>query len=215
MSEYGSFELGNVSEAQAGAKEGLSEEALQRLKANAAAIQAIRVEEKKSKQKDSAVANVLLQFLQDARYNHLFTLIAKLVSRNCPSIFILSIIALIHEPAKAEVQQYLAAEYSSKDMSEISLKTASAEQTDPVKIAILPWITDMQMVLAIHSEQILRSLLVDSKNIDGALLQLTIFCLQEHYKRFSRAANYNDIQPIALQLLHTVLIPYLAVLQKS
>src|SRR3989338_2538414 len=110
MSEFGGIDIGAPGEGIAGATdraapekrrpappEQLSEEAKQRFAAAAAAMAQIRREEKRSKKRDDQVARVILQFLAQDSNTHLFLLISRLVARDCPSIFILSIISLIDE----------------------------------------------------------------------------------------------------------------------
>lgn len=214
MSELGGFEFAGGQEGLSGAPEALSEEALARLQENAKAIAAIRKEEKQSKRRDTAVAHILVQFLNNKRYSHLFPLIAKLVARNCPSIFILSIIALIHKEAEAEVEKYLQKQFTDSERAEVEQKTTASSQELALNATVLEWLTKVQMVLASDPDGIIRPLLLDEKNIEGSVLQLTSFVLTEHFAAQGKKVAYNKVQPIALQMLHSVLSPYIADIQK-
>src|SRR3989338_6586098 len=105
MSEIGGIEIGSPSEGSGKAPEQLSEEAKQRFAAAAAAMKAIQREEKRSKKRDTRVARTIIQFLNDDRYAHLFVLISRLVARDCPSIFILSVPSLINDECATVVQE--------------------------------------------------------------------------------------------------------------
>src|SRR3989344_383470 len=97
MSEFGGSEIFPPGEGGSSAPEALSEAAKQRFAAAGAALKTFQREEKKSKKRDSRVARTIIQFLNDDRYAHLFVLISRLVARDCPSIFILSLLSLLNE----------------------------------------------------------------------------------------------------------------------
>src|SRR3989344_9696313 len=97
MSDFGGLDIGATQEGASNASEQLSEDAKARFAAAAGAMRQIRREEKKSKKKDDRVAQVIMKFLGNQQDAHLFTLISRLVARDCPSIFILAVISLIDE----------------------------------------------------------------------------------------------------------------------
>jgi len=196
------------------AQEGLSEEAKQRFAAAAAAMQRIRKEERKSKKRDDRVAQTIIQFLGSGQHAHLFILIARLVARDCPSIFILAVLSLIHDASREEADRY---------MQENGMDAPSAEQTqaialtkthddidDTSKAEIIAWVSRMQMALAIDATSILLRLMVDEKNIDGTVLQLATFVLQEHMRMHNREAPYEKVQPLTASILQTVFSPFMA-----
>lgn len=100
MSEFGGPDILGPSEGGSSAPEQLSEQAKQRFAAAAAAMQQIQREEKRSKKRDDQVAKAIVQFLGQDEHTHLFLLISRLVARDCPSIFILTILSLIHDAAE-------------------------------------------------------------------------------------------------------------------
>lgn len=213
MSEFGGIDIGAPGEGATGAPEQLSEEAKQRFSAAAAAMAQIRREEKRSKKRDDQVARVILQFLAQAGNTHLFLLISRLVARDCPSIFILSVISLIDEGSFVAVQEYLqetlqktARETVDEHMTLLKTGTLDAE-TNRV---LIEWITRMQMVMALDPERILVSLMLDEKNIDGTILQLATFVLQEFFLKQGKATPFDKVQPLSGSILQTVFEPFVA-----
>ena len=213
MSEFGGIDIGAPGEGAVGAPEELSEEAKQRFAASAAAMAQIRREEKRSKKRDDQVARCILQFLAQDNYTHLFLLISRLVARDCPSIFILSVISLIDEGSFVAVQEYLqetiqktAREAVDENTKLLKVGTLDAEMSR----ALIEWITRMQMVMALDPEKILMSLMIDEKNIDGTILQLTTFVLQEFFLKQGKATPFDKVQPLAGSILQTVFEPFVA-----
>jgi hypothetical protein len=215
MSELGSIDFGDAQGGVSSSAEGLSEEAVARLQANAAAIAAIRKQEKQTKKGDDAVVSLLLQFLNDAHYSHLFTLIARLIARNCPSIFILSIIALVHTLAAEEVERVLDRHFATETRKGITETALSQMQDLIVNERIVEWLTSVQMILSLNPDGIIRSLLLDEKNIDGSVLQLTAFIMADYFALQQKAVTYEQVQPVAMQLLQSILAPYISAIQKS
>lgn len=219
MSDFGDFELGPPQEGGEATKEGLSEDAKQRFAAAAAAMQALRREERKAKKKDDQVAKTIIQFLNDDRYAHLFTLISRLVARNCPSIFILGILSLVHEGCFRAVQEYFQ-EVGEKDAHEtveeniVLLKDHTLAKKS--NRALIDWITRLQVILSHDPERILRSLLISEKHLDGSVLQLTIFVLQEFFReKEKKELAYEKAQPLTVSILQTVFEPFLQHIKKK
>ena len=199
------------------ASEGLSEEAKQRFAAAAAGRKQIKKEEKKSKKKDDQVAKVIIQFLDDKDHAHLFVLISRLVARDCPSIFILSILSLIHETSLDEVEGYLEErlDKSAEETVDESMALMKGGDLDEeANRTLVNWITRMQMVLSTDPEKILVKLMIDEKNLDGTVLQLTTFVLQEFFESQKRAAPFEKIQPLTASILQAVFEPFIAQAKK-
>lgn len=224
MSETGGLDMGMPDEGGGSASEQLSEEAAARFAAGAAAMQQIRREEKKAKKKDDRVAKVITQFLSDEENAHLFTLIARLVARDCPSIFILAMISLIHEESLQEVHDYLT-EVMGKDAEETVRETVQnggemsltkgGELDTVTNAGLIVWITRMQMVLSTQPEKILTKLLLDERNIDGTVLQLGTFVVQRFFETQHRSAEFEKLQPLTASILQTVFSPFMAAARKK
>ena len=218
MSEEGGLDIGMPEEGVGGAPEALSEDAKARFAAAGAAMTQIRKEEKKSKKKDDQVAKVIMQFLQDEKNAHLFTLIARLVARDCPSIFILAIISLIDEESLQVTGDYLkeTSEKDAHDTVDENVALTKSDDMDPeTNRALIDWITRMQMVLAQNPEQILTKLMIDNKNIDGSVLQLTTFVLQRFFESRKKSAEFEKLQPLTASILQTVFEPFVAAAKKA
>jgi len=219
MSDLGTSESWDPEAGEGGAAEGLSEEAKQRFAAGAAGMQQIRKEEKKSRKKDDQVAQVIIQFLGQKQYSHLFVLISRLVARDCPSVFILAILSLIHDGSKEEVERYTQerAGKTAQDTADESIALMESEDFGAdANRALIHWITRMQLVLSLAPEEILIKLMVDDKNVDGTVLQLTTFVLQEYFRiGLKRDAPYEKVQPLTASILQTVFGPFMGKAKKK
>ncbi|PIR48757.1 hypothetical protein COU80_03610 [Candidatus Peregrinibacteria bacterium CG10_big_fil_rev_8_21_14_0_10_55_24] len=205
-------------EGAAGGPEALSEEAKQRFAAAAAAMQQIRREEKRSKKRDDQVAKAIIQFLGDANHARLFVLVSRLVARNCPSIFILAILSLIHAESLKTVEEYLAengGKSAEKTVDEqLSLTTSGALDTE-TNHALVAWITRMQLVLSLSPQNILLRLMVDGRNLDGSVLQLATFVVAEFFEQHNRSAPFEKIQPLTASMLQAVFQPFMPQARKA
>lgn len=207
-------EIFTPGEGGGGAPEELSEEAKQRFAASAAAMKAIQREEKKSKKRDTRVARAIIQFLSDTRYTHLFVLISRLVARDCPSIFILAILSLIDKDCLTVVREYLKEEGRKSDVETIAEHvklTSSPLLSAQANRALIEWMTRMQMVLSLESEPILLRLMVDEHNIDGTVLQLCTYVLQEFFRTpegGGREIVFEKLHPLTTSILQTVFEPF-------
>ncbi len=219
MSEVGGLDIGTPSEGQSGAPEQLSEQAKARFAAAGAAMAAIRREEKKSKKRDARVAKTIIQFLNDDRYAHLFVLISRLVARDCPSIFILSILSLINDDCRSVVDEYLAeirAEQNGADTKDVQIAPGSLDAK--ANDRMIDWINRMQMVLSTDTNAILAKIMVDEHNVDGTVLQLSTFVTQEFFQSEAggkRKAPFEQLQTLTLSILQTVFEPFLENFDKS
>ncbi len=81
--------------------------------------------------------------------------------------------------------------------------------------AIVHWITRMQLVLSLNPEKILLRLMIDEKNLDGTVLQLTTFVLQEFFNQQQKSAPFEKIQPLTASILQTVFQPFIAKVRKA
>src|SRR3989338_358230 len=221
MSEFGGPDILGPGEGGSSAPEALSEEAKQRFAAAAAGMKAIQREEKKSKKRDARVAKTIIQFLNDDRYTHLFVLISRLVARDCPSIFILAILSLINDECLNVVQEYLKETEGEtpEDAVHEDTQLATTGSLDPKANGILvEWITRMQLVLALDPEKILTRLMVDEHNIDGTVLQLTTFVLEEFFRSPAggrREIPFDKLHPLTASILQTVFEPFLDQIDKK
>ncbi|MBI3336535.1 hypothetical protein HYZ98_03145 [Candidatus Peregrinibacteria bacterium] len=209
MSDPESF---NVSEGPGGASEELSEEARQRFSGASAAIAQIRKEEKRSKKRDTGIAGAIVQFLTDDQRKHLSTLIARLCSRNCPSVFLLALLSLINEECLRRVQEYLAEEgerSAEKTVEESIILTKKTRLDSETNRILIQWLTRIQLVLSIDGKVILSAILLDEKNMDGTVLQLTAFILEGYLQSRGIKVPFERSQALAMHMLHAIFEPFL------
>ena len=220
MSETGNIDAGAPGEGASGAPEQLSEEAKARFAAAGAAMAQIQREEKRSKKRDARVTRAIIQFLNDDRYAHLFILISRLVARDCPSVFILAVLSLINDESASVVQEYLQemGQKTSKETIDDEMQILPGSADNPANRTLVEWITRMQMVMSLDSEKILTKLMVDDRNIDGTVLQLTTFVLQEFFRSEAggrKEIPFEGLQTLSISILQTVFEPFLDAIDKT
>ena len=218
MQDFGGLESAAPGEGQSGGIEELSEDAKQRFAAAAKAGKALQQEERRSKRRDQKIARAIIRFLNDDRYTHLFILISRLVGRDCPSIFLLAILSLIDDEAAALVEDFLGdgstailAEKAATPIVEHSALSASSNAT------LSEWMGRVQGVLQREHAAILASLMLDDRNIDGSILQLTTFVLQAFFESAhggKKKVPFEKLQPLTASILTTLFQPYIAAAQQ-
>lgn len=212
LDEFGGMESYTPSEG-GGGREQLTEESRQRFAQAQAQIKQFIREEKKAKKRDDRVAQTILQFLGDEKYTHLFQLIAKLSELNCPSIFILAVLSLIHDGCKETVDEYVAEQHvaiSTPDSAGSSLAKENSGLPADARQELLQWIARMGLVLSTDTEAILKRLMTDHENLDGTVLQLTTFVLRDYFTGIGRDAPYEELQPLTISILQDIVGPHVA-----
>jgi hypothetical protein len=211
MQDAGGPESYSPGEGAVPAKEGVSEQAKERFQQAAQQIKQILREEKKARRRDDRVAQTILQFLDEDKYAHLFQLISRLAARDCPSIFILALLSLIHRGSLEAVEEYIAENrISLREPPEATSMLQSGNLPADIKKTILFWIQRLQLVMSIDAEKILIKLMVDESNIDGAVLQLTTFVLVDYFESVKRPIPYQELQPLTIKILQDVIEPNLS-----
>lgn len=191
------------------APEQLSEEAKQRFAAAARAMQQIQREEKRARKRDDQVARTIMQFLGQDEYMHLFQLIAKLVARDCPSIFILAVISLIHKGCREAVEEYLQDARKDIDLSDNrDMSITSANLPEDMNKILIIWISRLQLVVSLDPTTIIDKLLVDEHNLDGTILQLSSFVVNEFFSSYQRSIPFESLQSLTASILQTVFEPF-------
>jgi hypothetical protein len=209
MSEFGGSEMMGPGEGGSSAPEQLSEEAKQRFAAAARAMQQIQREEKRARKRDDQVARTIMQFLGQDEYMHLFQLIAKLVARDCPSIFILAVISLIHKGCREAVEEYLQDARKDIDLSDNrDMSITSANLPEDMNKILIIWISRLQLVVSLDPTTIIDKLLVDEHNLDGTILQLSSFVVNEFFSSYQRSIPFESLQSLTASILQTVFEPF-------
>lgn len=211
MSELGGPEIGAPSEDGGSASESLSEEAAARFAAAAAAGQQARKDEQRAKKRDGGVAHVILQFLTDEQKAHLATLISRLVARDCPSPFILAVLSLINAECAKAVDEFLADKgVEGQTAMENQRSLLPPEAIDAASAAdMTEWLTRLELTLQTDTPAILGSLIVEEGNLDGTILQLTTFVLQEFLHKSGKDAEFEKLQTLSASILQSLFAPYM------
>jgi hypothetical protein len=193
-----------------GGGEALSEEARARFAGAAAAQQQAKKEEKKAKKRDDGVAQMIMRFLSDSQRIHLATLISRLVAIDCPSPFLLAILSLANADCAKAVEEYLTEQGTLPDTDTKSLAAlGDTALSADANAALEKWILSMELVLASDPEHILKALIVDEGNIDGTVLQLTTFVLEEFLKGHGKTVAFPDLQRVSISILQSVFEDYM------
>jgi hypothetical protein len=215
MQEMGGMESATPSEGGGSASEQLSEAAKERFAQASKQIKQIIKEEKKARKRDDSVARTIMQFLGDENYAAFFPLISHLAARDCPSIFILAILSLIHEPSSASVEDYIRDNRVTIDESTTEHAQALGSGLPPeLRKRLLTWVSRLELVMSIDAPKILIRLMVDEENIDGTVLDLTTSALVEFFERSERPIPYDDLQPLTMGILQTVIEPYVDIIEQ-
>lgn len=215
MSEFGGLESFTPGEGAQGASEQVSEQAKQRFAQSQQQIKQIAKEEKKAKKRDDRVAITIKQFLSDDTYAHLFQLISRLAARDCPSIFILALLSLIHDGATSAVEEYIAEKNMTiEPPEEVVQQTKNDGLSAEARRDILIWTTRLELIVNIEGVKILSKLMVDENNIDGSVLQLTTFVLVDYFTSLGRIVSYQDLEPLTIKILQDILEEHLSTMEK-
>lgn len=209
MSEFGGMESYTPGEGGSAASEQLSEQAKQRFAQAQQQTRQIAKEEKKSRRRDDRVAATIRQFMNNPAHAHLFQLISRLSARDCPSIFILAILSLIHKESQDAVEEYIAEQQLLVEVPHESSQTTSASLEPAIRQRILLWTTHLELVLSLDAVHILAPLMLDETNMDGSVLQLVTFVLIDFMKSAGNMLAYDDLQPLTIKILQDLLEPHM------
>jgi hypothetical protein len=210
MSETGGLDIGMPDEGTGGASETVREQAAQQFAASQQAAQQQQKEEKKAKKRDTSVADVILQFLTDSQKTYFATLIARLVAIDCPTTFILAVLSLINEQCRTAAESYLKenmVEMPAPEQIDHSIIPVNSALTDTANEHLAAWMMRMNLVMGIDEEKVLQSLVVDDQNIDGTVLQLTTFVLQEFLATLDKNPPFENLQQLAAAFLQSLFQP--------
>ncbi len=187
------------------------EQAAQRFAAGQQAAAAQQKDEKKAKKRDDGVAQMIVQFLSDLQRTHLATLIARLIARDCPSTFVLAILSLINDGCKNAVEDYLREKQIDPASTAVdrALIPTDGALTDIANEQLGAWIIRMDLTLQTDQDNVLKALIVDDQNIDGTVLQLTSFVLQEFLKTHGKDVPFEQLQQLAAGVLQTLFTPHM------
>lgn len=211
MSEVGGLDIGMPDEGSGGASETVREQASQSFAASQQQAQQQQKEEKKAKKRDNGVADVIIQFLTDTQRTHLATLIARLIARDCPTTFVLAVLSLINEKCAQAVHDYLQEkniDVSGSSTFDHSIIPTNSALTEIANEQLAAWIMRMEFVMRADGDAVVHTLMVEDNNIDGTILQLTAFVLEEFLKSHDKSVPFENLQTIAAGILQSLFQPH-------
>ena len=130
-------------------------------------------EEKKRKAQDDTLAQIIVQFLNDPRYSGFFLLIARALSKNIPSDFLLSVLALIHKDSAKILQEK---KFKKKESHHTSGKFPK-ELAKPLN----EWTSLMYSVASAEPHRVLETILDLDWKVDENIIQLLSLVLREFF----------------------------------
>ena len=65
------------------------------------------------------------------------------------------------------------------------------------------------MVLSVSEGKIIARLMIDEKNVDGSVLQLATFVLQDFFEGRKKSMPFEKLQPLTGSILQAVLQPFM------
>lgn len=112
----------------------------ERMKANAAHVQSIKISEQKQKKHEDKLAKILLKFIQKHQNSEIVLLISRALEDNIPAFFILSIILLDNEEVQKEVgvEFKLSTEQEKIESAKLSAGHSELIIFDPNNSHVLP-----------------------------------------------------------------------------
>lgn len=214
MQDFGGLESFSPDEGGSSASEQLSESAKERFAQAQQQTKQSAKDEKKARKRDDRVAETIKQFLGDEKYSHLFQLMSRLSARDCPSIFILTVLSLIHEGSLVTVEEYIAEQKMVIAKPDVTTLSEQHQNLPPeILEKILLWSSRLELVLSKDAERILSKLMIDEHNIDGTVLQFTTFVLVDFFELAGMPIPYEDLQPLTVKILQDLLEPHMAMME--
>lgn len=215
MQEFGGPESFSPDEGGSSASEQLSESAKERFAQAQQQTKQSAKDERKARKRDDRVAETIKQFLGDEKYSHLFQLMSRLSARDCPSIFILAVLSLIHEGSLTTVEEYIAEQKMVIAKPDVSVLSEQHQKLPPdILETLLFWSSRLELVLSKDAEKILSKLMVDEHNIDGTVLQFTTFVLVDFFELKGVPIPYEDLQPLTIKILQDLLEPHMTTMEE-
>ncbi len=214
LQEMGGLESSAPGEGGGSASEQLSEAAKERFAQAGKQMKQIFKEERRARKRDDRVAKVIMEFLGDDKYAAFFPLISHLSARDCPSVFILAILSLIHDPSLSAVEEYIAEHRVTIAEPDLAGAKLGSHLPAESRMQLLKWVSRLELVMSIDAENILTRLMIDEENIDGAMMELTTSVLVEFFERVLRPIPYDKLQPLAMGILQTVIEPHVKIIEK-
>jgi hypothetical protein len=159
-----------------------------------AAIKQIKEIEDQKKQRDTSLAGIIVQFLQQKDKTAFFLLLSRLTACNIPSDFLLALLALIFRPAFESVYEKVQKEVP-QELDE-TMKTKNSLFHPEEKKQIDLWMKNIVHIA--HKEQVslLRTALDAKQEVNGGLVRLFAMVLRD----FLESLSHENIRMESLEI---------------
>lgn len=198
-----------------------SPEAIKRFKAQQAAVKKIKKQEKKFIKRDRSLGKILSRFIKSKKHSKIATLLARLVARNTPSLFLLAVLALIDQKSREEVSLRLESvpgltllperieskiiEFEKEEDEEKEFKNLPPE----IKSHIDLWTKHIFYIGASSPIKIVLAVVNPDQKVDDTLPQLATFIAIEFLKEHKIKSKYQDIKNFMNVIFNGMIKSYL------
>ncbi len=174
------------------ASEGMSEAAFEafkeKMKRAAAQIAAIKKEEKKQKQKEDELFKILLRFIKSSKNKELVLLISRVLEKNIPSSFILSMIWLGDTELMEQLENLKVLNAGDSKVNEKSIVFFKEERTFSLenRIELDRWIKGILEQAGERPEKLLKTAYEykdEKKIISPALINLFAYLMKNYFNQ--------------------------------
>ncbi len=153
--------------------------------------------ERRKKSQDDILAQIIVQFLKNPRYSGFFLLIARALSKNIPSDFLLAILALIHKDSAQILQDK---NIPRKNPPKSHTSSFPPELSSPLS----EWTILLYSVSTAEPHRVLETILDESWELDVNIVQLCSLVVREFFffKKFE--TEFSHIQQFSENFLKTL-----------
>jgi len=195
----GEFESFGGFEAGEGMDSASFEKFKERMKAAATQIKALKKGEQKQRKREEKLIKILLKFVKTSKKQDIMVLIARLLERNVPAVFILSIVILGNEEYFEDEegkQVFLESQQLQSESDGKSLAFFDEEKVLPLKLKIKidAWMKGIFSQALEHPARLLKTVFDEDRVLILPLLQLSSFILRDFLKKNNQDASYNKLK---------------------
>ncbi|MBD3156254.1 hypothetical protein GF369_00340 [Candidatus Peregrinibacteria bacterium] len=204
VESFGGFESGQGVDAAS------FEKFKERIKAAAAQIKALKKGEQKQRKKEEKLIKILLKFVKTSKKQDIMVLIARLLERNIPAVFILSIVVLGNEEFFDDTEGAKVLFEGEKLRDESEGKTLAFFDRDrvlplKVKIKIDAWMKNVLSQALEHPHRLLKTVYDEDEILILPLLQLVSFVLRDYLEKNDQEPEYERLKEFSDFFLNGVM----------
>lgn len=179
----------------------------ERMKAAAAQLQAIQKQEKQQKKSEDELIKILLKFIQGDQNRDILLLVSRLLDRNVPAGFIISLLMISYEDIQKELNIFLLPAISpenenSAEQSRISGSSQNLPEVHlgdkvlplKIKIALGNWINEINRRVRETPHKLFKTAVDEDGLVVLAAIQLATFCLRDYLEKNQIEAEYNQLK---------------------